>query len=85
MTQYSKILLATVTLMIISAAVAASSAVHASDWPHWRGPFFNGSSDEKNLPTQWSTSENIAWSARPARRRRRHADRVRRLRLSGGR
>ena len=50
------------TLMIVSAA-AAASAVHASDWPHWRGPFFNGSSDEKNLPSQWSTSENIAWSA----------------------
>ena len=50
------------TLMIVSAA-AAASAVHAGDWPHWRGPFFNGSSDEKNLPSQWSTSENIAWSA----------------------
>jgi len=49
-------------LMIVSAA-AATSAVHASDWPHWRGPFFNGSSDEKNLPSQWSIGENIAWSA----------------------
>jgi outer membrane protein assembly factor BamB len=49
-------------LMIISAA-AATAAVNAGDWPHWRGPFFNGSSDEKNLPSQWSTSENIAWSA----------------------
>ncbi len=57
----SKMLLTTMMLMIVSAA--ATSAVQATDWPHWRGPFFNGSSDEKNLPSQWSTSENIAWSA----------------------
>jgi outer membrane protein assembly factor BamB len=50
------------TLMIVSAA-AATSATQASDWPHWRGPFFNGASDEKNLPSQWSMTENIAWSA----------------------
>ena len=30
--------------------------------PIARGPFFNGSSDEKNLPSQWSTTDNIAWS-----------------------
>jgi outer membrane protein assembly factor BamB len=57
---YSNLLLATMTLLLISAA----SAVHASDWPHWRGPFFNGSSDEHNLPSQWSLKENIAWSAK---------------------
>ncbi len=62
MAQSTKMLYATMTLMIVSAA-AATSALHASDWPHWRGPFFNGSSDEKNLPSQWSTRENIAWSA----------------------
>lgn len=37
--------------------------VQAGDWPHWRGPFFNGTSDEKNLPSDWSRTENIAWSA----------------------
>jgi outer membrane protein assembly factor BamB len=50
------------TLVIIVVAVLTAAA-HAGDWPHWRGPFFNGSSDEKNLPSQWSSSENIAWSA----------------------
>ena len=33
----------------------------ASDWPRWRGPFQNGSSDEKNLPASWSEKENIKW------------------------
>ncbi|UCE48520.1 MAG: PQQ-binding-like beta-propeller repeat protein, partial [Phycisphaerales bacterium] len=38
------------------------SVACAGDWPHWRGPYFNGSSDEKNMPSKWSTSDNIAWS-----------------------
>ena len=33
----------------------------ADNWPQWRGPAFNGSSSEKNLPTNWSTSENVVW------------------------
>ncbi|MHC4229644.1 MAG: PQQ-binding-like beta-propeller repeat protein, partial [Planctomycetota bacterium] len=37
--------------------------VRASDWPHWRGPYLNGSSDEKNLPATWGESENVAWRA----------------------
>ncbi len=39
------------------------SVAHAGDWPHWRGPYFNGSSDEKNLPSDWSQTEGIVWSA----------------------
>jgi outer membrane protein assembly factor BamB len=33
----------------------------ATDWPQWRGPFFNGSTNEKDLPSTWSQTENIAW------------------------
>ena len=29
--------------------VSATSNL-AADWPQWRGPFFNGSTDEKDLP-----------------------------------
>lgn len=32
-----------------------------SEWPQWRGPFFNGSTDEKGLPASWSGTENVAW------------------------
>jgi outer membrane protein assembly factor BamB len=42
--------------------LAAGSIVQAGDWPHWRGPYFNGSADEKNLPTDFSQTEGIAWS-----------------------
>ncbi len=34
----------------------------ADDWPQWRGPYFNGSTTEKNLPTDWSKTDNIVWS-----------------------
>lgn len=36
----------------------------AGDWPQWRGPYQNGSSDEKNLPQTWSATENVAWVAK---------------------
>ena len=35
--------------------------VRAENWPQWRGPQNNGISTEKNLPTQWGETENIAW------------------------
>ena len=33
----------------------------AENWPGWRGPGGDGISNEKNLPTRWSSTENIAW------------------------
>ena len=35
----------------------------ADNWPQFRGPKFNGSTDEKDLPIHWTRTENIAWSA----------------------
>lgn len=40
--------------------VVATSGL-ASDWPQWRGPFVNGSTDERDLPVSWSKTENVAW------------------------
>ena len=39
------------------------STVQGANWPQWRGPNFNGSTEEKNLPSSWSRTENISWSA----------------------
>src|SRR6267154_3110630 len=36
--------------------------VLAENWPQWRGPFFNGSTTETNLPVQWSKTGNVAWA-----------------------
>lgn len=38
------------------------SAAAAADWPQWRGPSFNGSTDERNLPVTWSKTEGVRWS-----------------------
>ena len=56
--KYRSILALALTVCV---SVAAGS-VRAGDWPQWRGPNFNGSSDEKNLPSDWSRTENVAWS-----------------------
>lgn len=39
-----------------------SGPASASDWPQWRGPFFNGSTDETNLPTFFSKTSNVLWA-----------------------
>jgi outer membrane protein assembly factor BamB len=36
----------------------------ADNWAQWRGPNFDGSTDETNLPTEWSQTENVAWVAK---------------------
>jgi outer membrane protein assembly factor BamB len=40
-----------------------ATTVSAAEWPNWRGPNYNGSTDETNLPAKWSTTENIVWAA----------------------
>lgn len=35
----------------------------AENWPQWHGPYFNGSSTEKDLLAEWSKTENVAWVA----------------------
>jgi len=36
-------------------------SVNAENWPHWRGPNFNGSSSEEQLPDSFSKTENVKW------------------------
>ncbi len=38
------------------------SAHAAENWAQWRGPFFNGSTTEKNLPATWSKTNNVLWA-----------------------
>jgi outer membrane protein assembly factor BamB len=42
-----------------------AQAVANDNWPQWRGPSGNGTSDSKNLPVSWNaeTGENIVWMA----------------------
>lgn len=35
----------------------------AENWPQWRGPAFNGSSTESDLPLKWTETDGIKWKA----------------------
>ena len=50
-------------LPILVFFVASLSALPgaAENWPHWRGPRFDGTSTETGLPTTWSRDNNVRW------------------------
>jgi outer membrane protein assembly factor BamB len=43
-------------------ALSLQFLAQAAHWPQWRGPSFNGTSTETNLPTRWSKSDGLAWT-----------------------
>jgi outer membrane protein assembly factor BamB len=47
----------------VCAFLTLLSAAVAGDWPQWRGPRGDGTSDETSFPTKWSATENIRWKA----------------------
>jgi outer membrane protein assembly factor BamB len=44
---------------LVSLVVTAAAA--AGEWPGWRGPHGDGTSDETDIPIQWSKTENMRW------------------------
>ena len=50
-------------LALSTLVLSAASGLRAGDWPQWRGPELNGSCGQRNLPEQWSKTENVAWAA----------------------
>lgn len=53
----------TLRIAVLTAATAAFclTSAQSSDWTQWRGPNFDGSSTEDNLPDSWSKTENVKW------------------------
>lgn len=41
--------------------LAFAAAAQAGDWRQWRGPLGTGQSDEKNVPLEWSSTQNVKW------------------------
>ncbi len=39
----------------------SSAAVHADNWPFWRGPTGQGICSETDLPVEWSPTKNVKW------------------------
>ena len=46
--------------------LAISTLARAENWPGWRGPRGDGSSEEKGIPTSWdaATGKNIRWQVK---------------------
>ncbi len=49
--------------MLVTLVLVLMPAINlrAENWPEFRGPMRQGISSETGLPTQWSTTENVAW------------------------
>ena len=41
-----------------------ASPLLGENWPNWRGPYFNGSSQEKNYPAVFSKTDGVAWQSK---------------------
>ena len=49
--------------LLMFLAACTVSSLEAANWPQFRGPGFNGSSEEKNLPAAWSLTQNVVWKS----------------------
>jgi outer membrane protein assembly factor BamB len=49
------------TLFTLLFALVPCLPLRAGEWPGWRGPKGDGHSDETNIPTRWSATENVHW------------------------
>ena len=47
--------------LFFAAAILSSTGISAQNWPNWRGPSQNGSTEASNLPVNFSKTENIKW------------------------
>jgi outer membrane protein assembly factor BamB len=50
-------------LAVVAALMSLLTDGHAADWPHWRGPEFNGATTEEKLPVKFSPTNNVRWVA----------------------
>ena len=48
-------------VFVVVIAVNLHSSAGAENWPGWRGPRGDGTSQESGLPTKWSGTENVVW------------------------
>jgi len=64
----SRLIVLTVAWLALCGAVisarGAETAAPGHDWPQWRGPHFDGSSDATDLPEKFSATDNCLWTAK---------------------
>jgi outer membrane protein assembly factor BamB len=48
---------------VVLVSILTATAVAGENWPQWRGPSLDGTSDSTNLPVSWSETKSIRWKA----------------------
>jgi outer membrane protein assembly factor BamB len=48
--------------LVLSAVLLSLQIASAADWPQFRGPTGQGTSEATNIPIEWSPAKNVAWS-----------------------
>ena len=61
-TQVRSFVVSATTALAIVVGTAGTEAGAADNWPQWRGPNLDGTTNETDLPTTWSATENVAWT-----------------------
>ena len=51
-------------LLFVGLFSLSSVVLQSGEWGNWRGPNYDGSTDEKNLPTNFSKTKNVIWSVK---------------------
>ncbi len=59
LTKYNCLQAAILTAVLVCNSSTAITA--GENWPQFRGPAAQGVSEESNLPTSWSSTENVRW------------------------
>jgi outer membrane protein assembly factor BamB len=49
------------SLLCLLASVVIVCQTPAADWPAWRGPMNSGVTSESDLPTHWTSTDNVRW------------------------
>jgi outer membrane protein assembly factor BamB len=49
-------------IILLVGAACLQGAVAAGDWPQFRGPNNSGVSPQSQAPSQWSDTQNLAWT-----------------------
>lgn len=47
---------------VVLGAATRREVLAAENWPQWRGPNLDGTTDATGLPTTWSATENVSWT-----------------------
>jgi len=50
-----------IVLLLTAVQVNAKPGPSEGSWPQWRGPSGQGTTTEKNLPSEWGAGTNIKW------------------------